>query len=72
MKLYNLIKKSINFWNMSERVSDKLLSNVIWTIFSREASDAGDFHLKWKSLDFRVIFDEKWRSTLPLKYVGLQ
>jgi hypothetical protein len=25
----------------------------------REASDAGDFHLKTKSRDFRVIFDEK-------------
>jgi hypothetical protein len=26
---------------------------------SREASDAGEFHLKTKSRDFRVIFDEK-------------
>jgi hypothetical protein len=40
--------------------------------YSREASDAGEFHLKTKSRDFRVIFDEKWRSTLRLKYVGLQ
>jgi hypothetical protein len=39
---------------------------------SRDASDAGEFHLKTKSRDFRVIFDEKWRSTLRLKYVGLQ
>jgi hypothetical protein len=39
---------------------------------SREASDAGEFHLKTKSRDFRVIFYEKWRSTLRLKYVGLQ
>ena len=39
---------------------------------SREASDAGEFHLKTKSRDFRVIFDEKWRSTLRLKYIGLQ
>ena len=27
---------------------------------------------KVKSRDFRFIFDEKWRSTLRLKYVGLQ
>jgi hypothetical protein len=26
---------------------------------SREASDAGEFHLKTKSRDFLVIFDEK-------------
>ena len=29
------------------------------TMISREASDAGEFHLKTKSRDFRVIFDEK-------------
>jgi hypothetical protein len=28
-------------------------------LYSREASDAGEFHLKTKSRDFRVIFDEK-------------
>jgi hypothetical protein len=28
-------------------------------INSREASDAGEFHLKTKSRDFRVIFYEK-------------
>ena len=44
----------------------------IYPCFSREASDAGEFHLKTKSRDFRVIFDEKGRSTLRLKYVGLQ
>ena len=27
---------------------------------------------KSQSRDFRFIFDEKWRSTLRLKYVGLQ
>ena len=43
-----------------------------YTTVSREASDAGEFHLKTKSRDFRVIFDEKWRSTLRLKYVRLQ
>ena len=29
------------------------------TVISREASDAGEFQLKTKSPDFRVIFDEK-------------
>jgi hypothetical protein len=38
----------------------------------RQASDAGEFHLKTKSRDFHVMFDEKWRSTLRLKYVGLR
>jgi hypothetical protein len=28
--------------------------------------------VKFQSRDFRFIFDEKWRSTLRLKYVGLQ
>ena len=28
--------------------------------------------VKSQSRDFRFIFDEKWRSTLRLKYVGLQ
>ena len=28
--------------------------------------------VKSQSHDFRFIFDEKWRSTLRLKYVGLQ
>ena len=28
--------------------------------------------VKSQSCDFRFIFDEKWRSTLRLKYVGLQ
>jgi hypothetical protein len=29
-------------------------------------------NVKSQSRDFRFIFDEKWRSTLRLKYVGLQ
>jgi len=36
---------------------------------SREASDTGEFQLKTKSRDFRVIFHH---LTLRLKYVGLQ
>ena len=28
--------------------------------------------VKSQSRDFRFIFDEKWRSTHRLKYVGLQ
>ena len=36
----------------------KVALNTI-TLTSREASDAGEFHLKTKSGDFRVIFDEK-------------
>ena len=32
---------------------------IIFKTYSREASDAGEFHLKTKSRDFRVIFDEK-------------
>jgi hypothetical protein len=28
--------------------------------------------VKSQSRDFRFIFDEKWRSILRLKYVGLQ
>ena len=29
-------------------------------------------NVKSQSRDFRFIFDEKWRSNLRLKYVGLQ
>ena len=32
---------------------------IVYALISREASDAGEFHLKTKSRDFRVIFNEK-------------
>jgi hypothetical protein len=36
-----------------------ILAAILDSKISREASDAGEFHLKTKSRDFRVIFDEK-------------
>ena len=37
-----------------------------WQESSKVKSQSRDFR------QFRFIFDEKWRSTLRLKYVGLQ
>jgi hypothetical protein len=51
-----------NFWNTDREKRDyRNLGRRIEmsTLFSREASDAGQFHLKTKSRDFRVIFYEK-------------
>ena len=57
MKLYNIIKKSINFWNMSERASDKLLFNVIWTIFSYIMERTS--YIKLDDNDIHFVIDQQ-------------
>ena len=72
----NQLKSSI--FNISEarngRVHKMNLLEHASTIIKNKTSPAWQESSKVKSQsrDFRFIFDEKWRSTLRLKYVGLQ
>ena len=43
-----------------------------WSISVGQPAWQESSKVESKSRDFRFIFDEKWRSTLRLKYVGLQ
>ena len=58
--LENTIDGSI-FNKHNDQEKTTLVKRIFFTCmeFSREASDAGEFFLKTKSRDFRVIFYEK-------------
>ena len=74
MKIHNH-----NFRLKIERIWFRLTSSLPWLIhgiFNIQSVGQPAWQVsskvKSQSRDFRFIFEEKWRSILRLKYVGLQ